>query len=549
MDFINDSEQLLLNMPKTLNTYLGQKGYTILKNELNIEQQYLIRKELTVKPFTPGQNIGIKDAANISFPAYRESSAKMYVPRYFGESLFGPAKVSKISEGVDISLKFNGAIRPNQELAINAYLAHIINSGGGLLDLPCGAGKTVNALKIISVLQKKTIIIVHKEFLMNQWIERISQFMPETRVGKIQGQIIDIDNKDIVLCMLQSLSMKDYPAELFESFGLTVIDEVHHIGSEVFSRALFKLVTKYTLGLSATMNRKDGTTKIFKMFLGDVVYSAERAKGDGVVVRGIEYITSDEEFNEVSYDFRGNPAYSTMISKLCAYNSRTEFILKVIQDMLKEDDKQQIMVIAHNKCVLKYMHDAINHRNIATCGYYVGGMKESALKESSSKQILICTYSMASEGLDVPTLTTLVMVTPKTDIVQTVGRILRAKHSTPIVVDIIDSHQPFKNQWAKRLSFYKKQDYKVVNCDSTKYGKVPIINWKITYDPSKPKKIKKGYKKDEELEETDDDDEHDDEDMCENFDNACKDLSETLRKKTENKKDFMPGKCLLRIKK
>mgnify|MGYP002144642430 CR=1 FL=1 len=71
--------------------------------------------------------------------------------------------------------------------------------GGGLLELPCAYGKTVLSLNIISRLNKKTFIIVHKEFLMNQWIERIQQFLPKARIGKIQGQIIDIDDKDNLL--------------------------------------------------------------------------------------------------------------------------------------------------------------------------------------------------------------------------------------------------------------------------------------------------------------------------------------------------------------
>jgi hypothetical protein len=68
---------------------------------------------------------------------------------------------------------------------------------------------TVLSLNIIAKLKKKTFIIVHKEFLMNQWIERIQQFLPGARVGKIQGQIFDIDDKDIVIGMLQSLYMKE----------------------------------------------------------------------------------------------------------------------------------------------------------------------------------------------------------------------------------------------------------------------------------------------------------------------------------------------------
>lgn len=110
---------------------------------------------------------------------------------------------------------------------------------------------------------------------MNQWIERIHQFLPDATIGKIQGQVIDVENKDIVLCMIQSLVSKEYPSHLFESFGFTIIDEVHHISSQTFSNSLFKVVTKYMLGLSATMERKDGTTKIFKMFLGDVVHKVD----------------------------------------------------------------------------------------------------------------------------------------------------------------------------------------------------------------------------------------------------------------------------------
>ena len=90
----------------------------------------------------------------------------------------------------------------------------------------------------------------------------------QSRLNELDQQILDIEDKDIVIGMLQSLSMKDYDNNLFSSFGLCIIDEVHHLGAEVFSQALFKVVTNYTLGLSATMQRKDGLTKVFQMFLG-----------------------------------------------------------------------------------------------------------------------------------------------------------------------------------------------------------------------------------------------------------------------------------------
>jgi superfamily II DNA or RNA helicase len=520
---IKDSNQIekKQEMPKTLNTYLGTKGYTILKSELTNLQQYFIRNELNVKPFVQGSPV----QSTNTFPAYRESNNKIYVPRYFGEEHFGKPKQIKIPNGEDIDIKFNGELRDYQIPVIEKYLNYIktVEQGGGLLDLPCAWGKTSAALYIISQLKKKTIVIVHKEFLMNQWVERIKQFLPDARIGKIQGQTIDIENKDIVLGMLQSLSMKDYPATMFDSFGLTIIDEVHHISSETFSCALFKLVTKYMLGLSATMNRKDGTTNIFKMFLGNIIEKVVRKGEYDVIVRGIHYKVNDDDFNETVYDYRGNPQFSTMITKLCSYSHRSEFILKIITDMLKENPSQQIMILAHNKNLLKYLYDAISFRNMTTVGYYIGGMKEPALKESESKQIIIATYSMAAEALDIRTLTTLIMATPKTDIEQAVGRILREKHSQPVVVDIIDNHEIFARQWVKRKKFYKAQNYKIIECSNENYSP-NTENWKTIMEPK----------------------------LVTTNINACKKDNTSLIKnnKDELQKNELPkGKCFINIKK
>jgi superfamily II DNA or RNA helicase len=474
-----------------MDSYLGQKGYTISKACLTVEEQKKIRNDLIIKPFTlnsPGNGE--------TFPVYRESNNKMYIPHYYGIENFGMPKNVKLHEGLNINLNFQGKLRESQIQVVDKYVNYVLNElpygvGGGLIELPCGQGKTVIALNIISRLNKKTLVIVNKEDLMRQWIERINQFLPNVRVGKIQGQIIDIDNKDIVIGMLQSLSMKEYPTSVFESFGLTIIDEVHHISSQTFSNALFKIITKYMLGLSATMNRKDGTTFVFKMFLGDIVYKGVREEKYNVTVRAIEYYIEDEEFNEIKTDWRGKVMYSSMISKLCEYNRRSEFILRVIKDMIGENEKQQIMVLAHNKNLLKYLYDAIKHRNIGTVGYYIGGMKESDLKVSEGKQIIIATYSMASEGLDIKTLSTLIMATPRTDIEQSVGRILREKHNDPIIVDIIDSHEPFKNQWRKRKTFYKKENYKIIHTLSDNYTP-NIQSWHSLYNPcTNEKTVKK----------------------------------------------------------
>lgn len=510
-----------------INSYIGQKGYTILKNELTNDELNAIKKELSVKPYVPGAPV----ANAHTFPVYRESNNKIYVPRYYGEKRFGATTEYKITDGDDVVMNFTGVLRENQVPVVEKYLNHVKGGKGGLLELPCGFGKTSLSLYIASKLSKKTLVIVHKEFLLNQWVERIQQFIPTAKIGRIQGQIIDIEGKDIVLGMLQSLSMKDYPSTMFDSFGLTIVDEVHHISSEVFSNVLFKLVTKYMLGLSATMNRKDGTTNVFKMFLGEIVYKNVEKNQHNVEVRGIRYLVEDNEFNETEYDYRGNPKYSTMISKLCAYNHRSEFILKIIQDLLIENPSQQIMILAHNKSLLTYLYNAIEHRKISTVGYYIGGMKESALKESEGKTVIIATYSMAAEALDIKTLTTLIMATPKTDIEQAVGRILRAKHAKPIVVDIIDSHEPFLKQWGKRKVFYKKQNYKILEKSNIQYANP----WKMVYDPNA--KISRCLAKDEE----DEQDVQDDDDV---------EQEKSTHSNSNSSNNIVPlGKCLIKLKK
>ena len=458
-------------------TYLGQKGYSIYKNSLTLKEEIFIREELMVKPYLPKSPI-----QPTPFPIFRESPKKFYIPRIFGYTNFGVPNEIKITKGESINIKFNGVLRDVQQIVVDKFINFVKEGNcGGLLDLYTGFGKTVLGLKIISELSVKTLIIVHKGFLVDQWIERINQFLPDAKVGRIQGQIIDIENKDIVIGMLQSLSMKEYPDDQFSSFGLTLVDEVHHISAEVFVRALQNVVTMYTLGLSATMNRKDGLSKVFKLFLGDVIHKEKREGDNSVTIKAIEFNTSDEDFNEIEYDFRGNPKYSTMITKLCSFNIRSEYILKIIKKELEINNNQQIIVLAHNKSLLTYLFKAIEHRNIATVGYYIGGMKEKDLKISETKQILIATYSMASEGLDIKSLTTLLFATPKTDIEQAVGRILRVKHSNPLVIDIIDKHDLFKKQWLKRRAFYHKNDYTIQyteNYDSNNWKELKKSNIK-----------------------------------------------------------------------
>ena len=478
--------------------YIGRKGYTLLKSQLDEEEIEKLKKDLYLKPEISGQNYGMVKVH--PFPVYRENEKKIYIPRFYGLQKYGiPSKI-ELPQGMDINIDFVKPLRDYQENIIDVYLKHVTKDDynkGSILEVPCGRGKTVIALKIISLLKKKTLILVHKEFLMNQWIERIEEFLdPSTRVGKIQANVCDIEDKDIVIGMIQTMYNKEFAPEVYANFGLTIIDEVHRIGSEEFSRTLLKTISPYMLGISATVERKDKLTKLLYMFIGPKIYSEERKSEEVVCVRAIEFKTNDTEFNEVATDYRGQTKYSTMISKLCDYGPRSDFIVRVIGDLLQENPDGQIMVLAHNKNLLKYIHDKIEHLKLDTVGYYIGGMKQKALQETETKKIVIATYAMAAEALDIKTLSRLVMATPKTDITQSVGRILRMKHENPIIVDIVDGHDCFQNQFKQRKRFYKKCNYRIRTTTTAKYINMSLDwendkSWLWTFEPNQDIKEEK----------------------------------------------------------
>ena len=485
-------------------SYLGQKGYTIPKIILPPEELKILYDDLTITPVIECPISGTPTP--IPVPVFKENEKKIYIPRFYGIERYGLPYKSEIGKKVEtINIEFVKSLRDYQETVVETYVSCVNkpvclqvpapvtpsslfpsppssvilppdnHGGGGILSLYTGAGKTVCAIKIISMIQKKTLIIVHKEFLMNQWIERIREFTPDAKIGRIQGKIFDIEGKDIVLAMMQTLYNEEKIFNL-ESFGLCIVDEVHRIGSSQFHKCLYQLQPPFWLGISATVKRKDQMEKLIHMFMGDIVYSIER-KGDSFVsVRGVDYFTEDEYYNEVITNYRGEIAYSTMISKICGYEPRSDFIVKVVEDLIIENSGSQILLLSHIRLMLETIFTKLVEKGISV-GFYVGGMKQTLLDETANtKQVVLSTYMMSSEALDIPTLSTLILSSPKTDIIQCVGRILRKKHDTPIIVDIVDSHPTFQNQWTKRKKYYKECNYKIQKTTVESYLKAPKEN-------------------------------------------------------------------------
>jgi hypothetical protein len=448
---------------------ITRRGFVVPKAALTPEDMKQIYNDLSLRPF-----VNTCGAASSGEPirVFRENEKKMYLPRFYGLARYGnpPALASEISEGEPMSdlCVFPGKLRDYQQPVVDIYLRHVggpEGQGGAILEVPCAFGKTVMAIYIASALRRKTLVLVHKGFLMNQWIERIGQFMPGAAIGRIQGDIFEVDSRDIVLGMIQTMYSRDFGDRL-ACFGLVIVDEVHRIGSEEFSKTLLGISARFMLGISATVDRKDRLTPLLYMFIGPRIFSQKDRTKDGenvVLVRALRYASrGDADYDETLYDYKGDPQYSRMISKVCEYGPRRQFVADTLRTLRTMRPQSQILVLAHNICLLTFLYEACSA--FATVGYYKGGMKREALQESEGKQIVLGTYAMASEGLDIPSLSTLVLATPKTDIIQCVGRILRAidADTPPWIIDVMDTHVPFQNQWRKRRAYYVKCGYRVV---------------------------------------------------------------------------------------
>ena len=320
---------------------------------------------------------------------------------------------------------------------------------------------TVVALNVACALQSKTLVVVHKEFLVNQWKERIQEFTTAS-IGTLQGKKIDVENKDIVIGMLQSISQLKYSKDILNQFKFIIYDECHHTSAEKFSRALQIMNSKYQLGLSATPTRKDGLTKVFKWFLGDIIYQVKRQNTDTVQVH--RYIcNSTSGYYTEQVNKLGKPCIASMINNVVSYKKRNSFIIKLIPKLIKEN--RNILILSERRGHLQDLKELLLKEYNIDSGLYIGGMKNADLELSCEKSIILATYQMASEGFDCKKLNTLIMSTSKSDITQSIGRILRQKHQdvTPLIIDFCDMFSIFSNQSKKRLKIYEKHKYQITN--------------------------------------------------------------------------------------
>lgn len=455
---------------------LSKNGYGILKSALSEKDIENIRKDLTMTPkvnFDAGGKGNTSSPEDLTFQLYSENDKRIYIPRYYGLQKYGLPTLCKLSSGADIHIHFIGSLRDAQQEPIANFLkaANDPLKMGGIISVPCGFGKTIMSLYIACALKKKTIFISHKDFLNQQFLDTIAQFAPDAKVGIIKQKKVDVVGKDFIIASLQSLAMRDYDDAIFDDIGFVIIDEVHHTGAQVFCKAFRKLNNPIILGLSATLNRKDGMRKVFENYIGKSVYTLKNKEFCDVNVQVHKYFETHADYSTVKLMWNGKENGAGMINNVCTFKPRTEFIISLLKDILSKEPDRRVLILSERRNQLKDIERYIVEHKIANggdgsgYGYYVGGMKQADLAISSEKQIILATYQLASEGFNVPSLNTIIFASPISDIQQSIGRILREvpekRKYTPLCIDILDDFSIFKRKGAARLKFYTNNKYKV----------------------------------------------------------------------------------------
>lgn len=335
---------------------------------------------------------------------------------------------------------------------------------------------TSMAIYVASQLKVKTLIITHKTFLQDQWIARCKQFT-NSSIGIIRQDKVEVEGNDFVVAMIQSMSKRKYDPAIFKQFDLVVCDETHHFSSRCFSQALAKCSAKYTMGLTATPYRGDGLMHVVNWFLGDVMYEKRIKTNNQVVTKMITFNCTDPLFKEKKRWIKGKirPDCVAMITNLIQIKQRNQHIVDIINS-LRRTGERTILVISDRKDHLKELKTAVDlaiQKDIEEdivdgdenrTYFYTGDTKKNDRFEAEQyADILFATYAMAQEALDIDRLNTIILATPKPDVNQAVGRILRKVLETgdvrPLVIDIVDNLGVFMRQSEKREKFYEKSKY------------------------------------------------------------------------------------------
>ena len=397
-----------------------------------------------------GNNIiipyGVEKSLYYAFPELTEVPTK----RVFAEN-------KPVNYNADIKLY------DYQENAVQS----LIRASGGILQSKAGSGKTRMGIALICELGVKTLWLTHTNELLNQSYNAAAEFIDKKLLGKITAGKIQIAD-GITFATVQTLSKADLNALRYE-WDMIITDEVHRacgsaIKATMFSKVLNNLAAQYKYGLSATLHRADGLIKCTYALVGGVAYTVPDSVVNTMQVK-IKKKETGVQISRQCLDTDGTLCYAKLINYLAYHYVRNEIITLDIQELACKghsiillSDRVEHLNIIYNMLAIPFKgYAVILHGKVKKAD------RELALDQMRNKEkhILLATYQLAKEGLDVPCLDRLLLATPVKDyaiVVQSVGRIARVCEGkgTPVVYDYVDDIGFLQGMWKKRCTHYRK---------------------------------------------------------------------------------------------
>jgi len=216
------------------------------------------------------------------------------------------------------------------------------------------------------------------------------------------------------------------------------------------------------LGLSATPNRPDGLTKVLKWHIGDII-DIKCNISNYVSVDIKRFVLNFDKTSKIKLLTTKSKSFVGLITNILSFDIRNEIIVNCILDEYKNNNDRQFLVMSDRVNHLMELGTVLKKNNFQSVGYIIGKMSQEEIKKTESCTIILATYSMVNEGLDIPSLNCLVLASPKIEIEQTIGRISRLNNNDfkPLVLDFIDILPTFVSEARKRLIHYKKKKYNI----------------------------------------------------------------------------------------
>ncbi len=335
-------------------------------------------------------------------------------------------------------------LREEQEEAIRKIQEH----ESCICVAPPGFGKTLIGAKMVEVHQTSTLVIVNKNMLLNQWIERFSEYfnMPKKEIGYL-GKSKNKLNGTLDVATMQSL--KNIP-ELIDNYSFVIVDECHHIPAVTFEQIIKAFKGKYVLGLSATPNRKDGLEPILYQQLGQVAYEFKAKKSYGNKVK------------IVSTSFESNADnYAALINEVCLDSKRNH---QIIQEILLNRNRT-ILVLTDRLEHISELEKLLAMQNIEYLSVHGNlNKKEQSqnMEQVEHAKLILATTSFFGEGIDFPHLNTIIFATPISyygRLIQYLGRIGRNGQDC-LAIDFLDTKNAMLySAYKKRKEGYKQMHY------------------------------------------------------------------------------------------